>query len=456
MVVDFHRLILPMRAGLVIAWVCVVSLVFGPLWTAGAVQAQPPAKAKTAAPPKSDPAAETDAKPDTGLPPGYEPPSDPPEVMLLEKNLLTPEEREQFGKELSSKYSKRIRNADIRSDEAKTDIRNGIRYRLNELTLSKNRRDLPKFRQLLTSGDLRKAGSVAKPKLDALREFRRQLLDMVVKETETLFDNNEYVRIQAALLLGELNWMEEDLDKGIAREAFPAAAKPLCRVILDPEQPEAVKIVSVLSLIRIMRHGNPNVEQKRDVASAVVSELKRTDTHYWYQTRLAEVLGSIDVSLDLNRDPFVFNILNSVLTSPQRDIRVRVQAAWSLGRHPLVPQVDLQRLMADISNVGLVLAQEHAKNPGQAHWRRCAVTLYLVFQAKDKNDLEASRQRPGGLLNTPATAGPAKEAYNQLLPVITSIYNGERVAPEQIQSLQKWIAAKKPTDNPASGGHGPE
>lgn len=441
--------------------------------TVGSAQAQPAARGKGAeaakAPktPKADPPAAADPAADSGLPPGYVPPRDPPDMMLEEKQLLTPEEQEQFKKELSNKYSKLIRNGNIRGAEVKAGVRNGIRYRLNELTIAKNRRDLSKIRERLTIQDLRQAGATGGLKVDQLREFRRELLTMIVEETEKLFDNNYYVRLQAAIMLGELNLMEEDLAKGIAREAFPPAAKPLCRVILDPEQPEAVKIVSVLSLIRIMRQGNPNVEQKREVAAAAVAELKRTDTNYWYQTRLAEVLGSIDVQLDLNRDPFVFNALNSVLQDRDRDLRVRVQAAWSLGRHPLVPQVDLQRLSADIAAVGLDLAQKHAANPGRAQWKRCAYVLYLAFQAKDKNDMEASRQRAGGLLNNPATVAPAKEAYNQLLPVITSVIKGDPVAPEQIQALAKWLDTMpkppkppkpptKPDGAPVGNGGGPE
>ncbi len=462
MAFDSHRRGLPNRLCFGSLWLCVAALVFSPAPGAGTAQAQPPARGKSAAPPQADPNGTAPSA--AGLPPGYQAPRDPPASMLEEKNLLTPEEREQFKKELSAKYSKPTRNGEIRGAEVQAGIRNGIRYRLNELTIAKNRRDLPKIRERLTIQDLRQAGSTAGMKVEALREFRRQLLQMVVDETEHLFDNNYYVRLQAALLLGELNLMEEDPAKGFVREAFPPAAKPLCRVILDPEQPEAVKIVSVLSLIRIVRQGNPNVEQKRDIATAVVSELKRTETHYWYQSRLAEVLGSIDVPLDLNREPFVFNVLNSVLKDRnQRDLRVRVQAAWSLGRHPLVPQVDLPQLAADLAAVGLDLAQEHAKNPGQAHWKRSAVTLYFAFKAKNKTDMEATRQREGGLLNNPQAAAPAKEAYDQLLPVITSLINGDRVAPELIQSLGKWVDDKKGT--PASsenkplnlnvGGNGP-
>src|SRR5262249_54780003 len=164
-------------------------------------------------------------------------------------------------------------------------------YRLNELTLTKNRKQLTDKRLLLTGTgkDLATAGKrLEKP--DLIREFRRKLLQIVVEETRPLLgeDYNFAVRVQAALILGELNLMEPDEQKEVGLEAFAPAAKPLCRVIEDPKQPEGVKIVSVLSLIRILHLAALNVEQKREIATALVSELNRKGTNYWYQTRLAE------------------------------------------------------------------------------------------------------------------------------------------------------------------------
>jgi hypothetical protein len=438
-------------------------LAFGVASSGGPVHAQP-ASAKTKAEGKGSQRGEAgkeEADSETGLPPGYEPPADPPDVLLVEQPLLTPEERDQFKKKELSSYLKRIRTGDIRSEESKAIIRNGIRYRLNELTLKENRKDLARVRERLTAQDLRQAGTVGLAKADQIRDFRQQLLTIVVEETEKLFDNNGYVRIQAAILLGELNLIEDDDPaKGLKREAFALGARPLCKVIKDPEQPEAVKIVSVLSMIRILRQGNPNVELKRDIATAMISELKRTDTHVWYQTRLAEGLGGNDVPLDLNREPFVFNTLNAVMKDPKRDLQVRAQAAWSLGRHPLVPQVDLRRLAADVVAVGYDLAKAQSAKPGVAQWKRCSFTLYLAFQAKDKDDLDATRQHPGGLFNLnpaprAAEAAEIKAAYDQLLPVIVAIIAGDPVPPEQIQAMGQWLDARAakpaPSDTSSNG-----
>ena len=305
---------LPRPLSLGIAWVCVLSWTlspFGPILPVWAQNEKPQAGDVEPGEADQDPPAQEPAPPaDTGLPPGYEPPAERPDEIILEKNLMTPEERDDFKKKYRNDYFKRVRSGDLRSDETKELVRNGIRYQLNELTLKENRRDLSRIRERITSQMLRRAGTIGGLKPDQMRDFRAELLSMLTEETAQLFDNNLHVRIQAAILLGELNLIEEDEPaKGLKREAYAPAAQPLVAVLLDPEQFEAVKLVATLSLNRILRKGDPNVKLKLEIANALISELKRDPktTHPWYQARLAETLGSVDVSLDLNRDPFVYD-----------------------------------------------------------------------------------------------------------------------------------------------------
>jgi hypothetical protein len=388
---------------------------------------------------------------DTGLPENYQPPGEIPDEIVLEKNLMTPEEREEFKKKSLSSFRSKLRSGDFRTDELKDLIRRGIRYQLDELTIAAKRRELPKIRDRFVNQHLRNAGAIANLKADQLRDFRSELLSMVTEETAKLFDNNLYVRIQAAILLGELNLVEGDPAKGVKAEAFAPAAKPLDQVLLDPKQFEGVKLAAVLSLTRILRKGNPNAALKQEIASALISELKRDpkETHPWYQARLAEALGAVDVSLDLDRQPFVYNALDAVLNDQNRALGVRIQAAWSLGRHPIPPGVNLTQLANDIAAVGLALAKDYERNPAAPSARRQAVTLYLAFQAKDAEDMDATRQHKGGLLNLnpappAAAAAEIKETYQQLLPIVVPILYGQRIAPEQVQTLEKYVQSKPP------------
>lgn len=403
------------------------------------------------------------------LPPDYKPPLDPPKMMQIEKTLLTDEERTAMRKERGTvkKYMQNIRKGELRTETAKKDVTDGIRYQLNELTIPSNRKNLTLLRGRITgpSGALVQAGRLI-DKAEQRTEFRRQLLQMVVDETAKLFDNNFYVRIHAALILGELNVVEEDPAKEIKAEPFSPAYKPLCQVLSDPEQPDSVKIVCTLSLIRILAIGNPNVEQKREMAQAIIAEILRKEPtlpHPWYQTRLVEALGYNDVTIDLDRKPFIYDCLISVVNDPDRHLRTRVQAAWSLGRHP-EKGPDVPRMVAQVASLGTELAQTQAKTPKDPLWRRCAWVLYLAFENEDNQDLDAKRDpnRLGGLLNNPITEAAAKQAFEKVGPIVAAIIAEKSPTVEQVQDLAKWLDGQglnqlpdTPQRNEVGVGNGP-
>lgn len=440
------------------------------MWAFGLVCVLCPATARA----QNDPPQAKDGKPaevESPLPEGYQPPLDPPEMMQIEEMLLTDEERTAWRKEgVLKKFQQIIRKGEMRSEAAKNDVIRGIRYRLNELTIPANRKNLTTLRGRITgsSGDLVQAGRMM-DKPEQRTEFRgKQLLPLVVEETSKLFDNNFYVRIQAALLLGELNLVEEDAGKGIKAEPFPPAYKPLCQALLDPSQPDSVKIVCTLSLIRILAGGDPNtligkpnVEQKREIAQAIISELMRKDPepHPWYQTRLVEALGYNDQMIDLNRNPFIYNCLIAVLNDKDRDLRTRVQAAWSLGRHP-EKGPNIPQMIAQVAALGIDLAEAQAKNPKDPVWRRCAWVLYLAFKNRDADDLDAKRDpnRKGGFLAEGSpTANAAKPAYEALVPILRQIIAEKLPSPEQVQDLEKWLETQPdgtPKGNVVGEGNG--
>ena len=399
----------------------------------------------TCAQPETPESAPAESTPPSELPPGYKPPSDPSPIMQIEKELLTPDERKQIARQ-KGKFRESLRNGVLRSDEDKEIVRNGIRYALNELTIPENRKNIHKFREDFTgSGGLSAAGSLLSKKQDVL-SFRQELLQIAVEETAKLFDNNSLVRVEAALILGELNLVEDNQKMKSMFEgepipiAFAPAAKPLCAVLVDPEQPVDVKIVATQSLTRILRRGNPDVNQKREIANAVIEELKRPKAYWWYQMRLAETLGYIDApTLDLDRQPFIYLALDGILKDPNRPLRARTAAAWALGRHPLDSSVNPKELSQDLVVLGLDLAEWYNQNLQQPQAKRLGFMLYLSFQAKDAQDKMADRNRKAGLLNSSTAAAAAKEAYAQILPVVQDIWSGQPISPEKIQSLEKWL-----------------
>ena len=80
-------------------------------------------------------------------------------------------------------------------------------------------------------------------------------------------------------------------------EAFTPVYEILIKAILDPTQDVSVKLVATNGVIRILKIGTPNVNERTKIAEAVISELvavktANRPTDQWYELRLVGALGS--------------------------------------------------------------------------------------------------------------------------------------------------------------------
>lgn len=379
--------------------------------------------------------------PDYNLPEGYQPPPPPNEMMLLVDELLQPADIENF-KKIRTKYSSALRNGSTTAADRQL-INEGLRYRVHIMTMADQRRELHDRRSELVQLDLNNAGRIMKP--DDVRGFRKSVLDEVVKLTVPLLKNNFYVRIQAATLLGELDWIPDDPTRGLKHESFWPAFDPLVKVLKDPEQPVAVKIAAARSLVRLTRFGEVPVTQRYDIAKAITEELANPQTHYWYQMRLIDVLASLDVTLDLQtRKPFVVNSLLDVVRDAKRDFRTRSNAVWALGRVPLDREVDISAMLRDIMQLTLELGTAAQENKDAPQWRQCFVDLYLAYKPADGNDKDATRKSPAGLLSNSQTATAAGPTYKLTLPMVNAVITGKGVSVAEVQAVQAWLDQNSP------------
>lgn len=416
-------------------------------------KAPPAAKKKTTKEATTAPLPDPALDPDGGLPANYQPPPAPPELMTLEAPLLT-EEQQEGWKKLRSRYSSLMRgSSDLSSAADKKLLEEGLTYRLYIMTLKDqlDNRELHDRRLDLTSTDLQTAGKLLKPQ--DVRKFRQTVLEMVVRLTEPLLKNNFYVRLQAATLLGELDWIVEDTPRGLKHETYTPACSLLIKVLMDPEQPEAVKIAATRSIIRLMRYGQAPFELRRDVATAVVSEFNRPETHFWYQMRLAEALSTIDFAFDaMSQKPIVVLSLQNVLRDTKRDVRVRAEAARALGRITLDAQVDISGLMRDVVSLSQQMATAQQQSPQQPVWKQAFFDLYLAFHHLDSNDRSADKKSNGGFLNGSATSTIAKQVYPMIIPMVNDVLNDQPIKAPNIQKVQEWLAQNAPKATPGAGG----
>ncbi len=376
------------------------------------------------------------------LPIDYTPPAGQHELMAIDKPIASEKELDELKKDIS-KYKTALNRGEVDSTSTRL-IERGVRYRLAQMTLKDNRKKLHTLREQLVVQDLPFAAKLKK-KPDDIRAFRTVVLEEVVKQAAALFDNNFYVRLQAVVLLGELDLTENDTSTGLTLQAFAPAAKPLMAFLKDPAQPESIKPAAVRGLYRILRAGNPDTTLKHDIARVLADELAPNTTHFWYQMRLTEALSAADTVLDRNsRQPFVQNVLRSVVSDPARHWLVRTEAARSLGRVPGDPSLPVQENIALIAAMSLELTQAMQAEPNEVFWRNAFTKLYLAFQPLDADDKDAARKNPGGFLSNPSAAAAARDAYSQVLPVIRAVLRDEEVSDDSVKALEAWVAKNPP------------
>ncbi len=403
------------------------------------------AKTKPVPPPavKAAPAALT-IDPDT-LPADYVPPREKDPLLSLISPLALPDEMEKLKNDNNKLLPTLTRGEWTEKD--KTVIRNGIRYRLSLMCLEKNLQketlsELSKLRNDLLR-DLNKAGSTAKElKPAALRQFRHDVMSEFVKQATPLLQNNLYVREQVVIIMGELEVVQEG--KNVSVEAFTPAFDPLVNVIIDPKQPVSVKLLAVNRLTRILKIGTPNVGERTKIAEALIAELAKTDTHWWYQMRLAGALGA--VALDQLKQPIVVKALKDVVSDPKRAWSVRTEAAMSLGRVPLPPASNPSSVVIAIADLALQLAKAAQQKPDDPKWKTEFFKVYLAFQPVNAAEKDATKSSTSkaGLKNNATATGLAKVPYDLIVPMVSAILKGGALTAPMISALEEWLKANRP------------
>ncbi len=405
----------------------------------------PPAKGtpKTAGQPMT-------ANPDSEtLPADYAPPKEQDQRLTNPMPIALPDELEKLKKEFG-KFQPVLNKA--QSDEAgKTVIRNGIRYFMAQMCQEENLKteNLHKLYELRVKlrSSLNNAGSAAAAakdiKPDDLRKFRLFVMQEFVRQATPLLENNLYVRQQVVFLMGELELVQDG--RGVSVEAFTPAFDPLVKTILDPKQPESVKLPAVMALTRILKIGTPPVNDRTRIAEALIAELAKPGTHWWYQMRLAGALGAVALG-DL-KQPIVVTALKDVVGDPKRTWTVRAEAAKSLGRIPLPPASSPPSVVLAIADLTLQLAKAAQQKPEDPQWKTAFSKIYLAFVPLDDKDKDALKGK-AGLLNNVVVAGSAKAAYAVIVPMVSASLKDQRLTAAQLSALEAWLKSAGGQGNP--------
>lgn len=414
------------------------------------------------------------------LPEGYQAPRTVPPVMTFNKELTTVEDDDKNYKELRSKdrYTLVFSNATLNS-EAKKIVEKWAKWRAQQMTLKSNRQRLHQVRDELMR-DIGYAGRSSGLKQQTVEEFRRYLCEELTARLTELLQNNFHVRLNATIVLANLNLTDYHRKNNIPEQAYAKAAVPLLDILktqtgggLD-EQLEAVKVQAAIGLKRIALKGdnlNFNVASENlenHIAKVLINELQDPNTHPWYQKRLLEALAALDIQNDVKTGkPIIIQALGEVLADPNRDFSVRARAAREFGRANLPASLNYQKLVFQILLLEHDMALAYQKNPNDFHWLDSFADLYFAFHPYSEDEIalyQPAKKFPPGLnsenRNPPA---PVKDAYQQMLPIVKHVVNqpgwsipkeinlgrapNAKIPAELITDLASWLSEHQPADH---------
>ena len=429
------------------------ALVFGLVLVTGQysvfAQAGGAVKAKTGKPAPDKNKAEKDKKvpekfvqPDPdALPQGFRPAPEPLAIMSLDQPILSKEELAKLKKDVTGKFSRVLRDCDL-SAAGKQVVKSSIRFRLAEMTQPEKRKDLPELHKTLmreiTTGITSNPG-IKPADVAAMLQFVNQ---EVVDQIPELLVNNFYVRLHAVLILSEIDFTPAHVLLLQVIQAKEITEDPLLG------QPPAVKIAATQGLIRILRFTSPTVAQKTTIAHALIDELQKTNTYWWYQWRLVEGLRYVTVAVDAaSNKPFVVDALIAVIKDPKREWIIRAKACYAIGRIPIPASVNSSDIVTVISDFALQLSNEAQAKPNNPIWKNCYWDVYLAFKSdgsKDKDgkdkDMDAEKRVVGGLL---ARVKPtAQPAYDLIVPIVRDALHGKAPAAEDVKNLGSFVKSR--------------
>src|SRR5262249_50410087 len=137
------------------------------------------------------------------------------------------------------------------------------------------------------------------------RDVRKFMLKMIAEEAPKLLQYHATARINAAILLADLSDSDYSEEEGDARkptEPCTRGAEPLIKLVKDRAQLTAVRIWGVNGLVRLAMLPELKLQLRSDIVETLVAQLNGSGReHEWYQMRLAEGLGKVNVARNQDR-----------------------------------------------------------------------------------------------------------------------------------------------------------
>ncbi len=330
-------------------------------------------------------------------------------------------------------------------------IKEFARVQVLQMSLEEKRKSLPDIRRSIKQSFLRPSQAASE-----------LLLSELTKQCEKLLNCPLPVRLNAVLLIGELNQTQANLAKNLPAVPYEGKTEVLLSVIKDPKQHQAVKIAAVNGIYRVCKDSGLKVSLRKKVGQVVVAELKNPEADAWYKRVCIATLGVVDDLYDARRKPYIIQTLCEILIDNQQPWLVRATAANALGRAKMDGQTNLPLINHEIARFTYDLGVQFNRKPRQYYWKICVFQTYTAYRKRDQQDEALLDRVKSGPLSKHRS--DVEKTYKQILPIINAIYSSPKPLPKtkippvpkaQLQALKDFIEKNRPSSYSVAPGSPP-
>lgn len=342
-------------------------------------------------------------------------------------------------------FNDTMREGTRETDPKFEDLKAGLKTEFFKATDPEFKTDQQGFQTLKTrlqSRILGRAGNGIRSSQER-EAFRKLVCRESLSILKVLLQNNFQARSLAITLLPELQTVNPSRSDDPSRRIFEEAANTLVEVLMDENQPDAIKLGAAQSIIVYLERVKPGGIIEIKFATALSSELESSLPEDGYQFFLVEALSKIRTARQVagvKRSAVAIETLANVMQDKRRAPVIRCHAAGALGSVGSDAQIKFEPLAWKTVQLAAEMGAAYNANPKSMHWNKCSEQLFLAFHQKGKEPV-------GGMLNRAPESTLVRDAYRQILPICLAMLDGSAAIDSALlTNANAWAKANQPAN----------
>lgn len=362
-----------------------------------------------------------------------------------------------------TQFRQMVRNGGI-SDNIFNQVLN---YKLNSFSFPEKRGELPKMRQELVRF-LQTSGLAE----DATAHKRMQTRVLQVMTAMIEKEYHPFVRVNAMLVLGELNSKEPPLSFRDPPVPHPEALKVMLKAVNDPAQADAVRAAGLIGIGRHAQLGVSDEALNRQVRQAA-EKLTAAEYHQWIRRQAINVLGHVG---EMGRDGEIANMLMKFIADESEPMSIRCAAAEAFGSLDFSKGPKVQYKLATQMLAKLTTDAVTKANPNGGAWtdaqldglRAQLVQIEVGIKGRPDPTHRPTFNDPeptpvSGMLLVLGQGNEQRKPLDELTgmfnELLAIVFNDKEFVPNELEYtkglIDKWLAANPVEDRTLVAGKDP-